>query len=47
MLSLTLGSPAKDTTYETRTAIRCIIVNNDQICIIHVKKGMYVPIIQK
>jgi hypothetical protein len=40
MLSLTLGSPAKDTIYETRTAVRCIIVKNDQICIIHVKKGM-------
>jgi 8-oxo-dGTP diphosphatase len=45
MLSLTLGSPAKDTTYETRTAVRCIIINNDQICIIHVKKGTYVPMI--
>jgi hypothetical protein len=47
MLSLTLGSPAEDTTYETRTAVRCIIINNDQICIIHVKKGTHVRIIEK
>jgi 8-oxo-dGTP diphosphatase len=41
MLSITLGTPAKDTTYERHTAVRCIVIKNDQICIIHVKKGMY------
>lgn len=39
MRSLTLGIPAKDITYERRTAVRCLIINHDQICIIHVKKG--------
>lgn len=39
MRSLTLGVPSKDVTYERRTAVRCIIINKDQICIIHVKKG--------
>lgn len=40
MRSLTLGVASKDVTYEMRTAVRCIIVDKDQICIIHVKKGM-------
>lgn len=39
MRSLTLGIPAKDVTYDLRTAVRCLIINDDQICIIHVEKG--------
>jgi len=41
MRILTLGAPAEGVVYEKRNAVRCLIVNNDQICIIHVKKGMY------
>ena len=41
MHSLTLGSAQKDVKYETRTAVRCLILKEDKICIIHVKKGNY------
>jgi len=41
MLSLKLGSPQKDVKYETRTAVRCLILKEDKICIVHVKKGKY------
>jgi 8-oxo-dGTP diphosphatase len=41
MHSLTLGSPQKDVKYETRTAVRCLILKDDKICIIHAKKGNY------
>lgn len=39
MRSLTLGTPAKDITYDARTAVRCLIIKDGQICIIHVDKG--------
>ena len=39
MRSLTLGIPAKNVAYETRTAVRCLIIKDDQICLIYVKKG--------
>ena len=41
MRTLTLGAPAEGVDYEKRTAVRCLIINDSQICIIHVKKGMY------
>jgi 8-oxo-dGTP diphosphatase len=41
MNSLNLGSLQKDVKYETRTAVRCLILKEDKICIIHVKKGNY------
>lgn len=41
MHSLTLGSAQKDVNYETRTAVRCLILKDGNICIIHVKKGNY------
>jgi 8-oxo-dGTP diphosphatase len=41
MHSLTLGSAQKDLQYETRTAVRCLILKDDKICIIHVNKGDY------
>lgn len=41
MHSLTLGTAQKDVEYETRTAVRCLIIKEDKICIIHVKKGNY------
>ena len=41
MHSLTLGSAQKDLQYETRTAVRCLILKDDKICIIHVNKGNY------
>lgn len=41
MRTLTLGAPAEGVGYDKRTAVRCLIINDDQICIIHVKKGMY------
>jgi len=44
MRSLTLGVPAKDVIHETRTAVRSLIIKDDQICIIYVKKGTSVMI---
>lgn len=41
MCTVTLGARAEGVDYERRTAVRCLIVNNGQICIIHVKKGVY------
>jgi hypothetical protein len=41
MHSLTLGSAQKDVKYERRTAVRCLILKEDKICIIHVEKGNY------
>ncbi|GAB7331398.1 hypothetical protein MBLNU13_g02821t2 [Cladosporium sp. NU13] len=41
MRTVTLGARAEGVDYERRTAVRCLIVNNGQICIIHVKKGVY------
>lgn len=41
MHSLTLGSAQKDIKYETRIAVRCLIIQDNKICIIHVKKGNY------
>jgi 8-oxo-dGTP diphosphatase len=41
MNSLNLGSLQKDVEYETRTAVRCLILKEDKICIIHAKKGNY------
>jgi 8-oxo-dGTP pyrophosphatase MutT (NUDIX family) len=41
MRTLTLGAPVEGVDYEKRTAVRCLIINDSQICIIHVKKGMY------
>jgi 8-oxo-dGTP diphosphatase len=41
MHSLSLGSAQKDVKYEKRTAVRCITLKEDKICIIHVKKGNY------
>lgn len=41
MHSLTLRSAQKDVKYERRTAVRCLILKEDKICIIHVKKGNY------
>jgi hypothetical protein len=41
MNSLNLGSAQKDVNYKTRTAVRCYILKEDKICIIHVKKGNY------
>lgn len=40
MLTLTLGAPAEGIGYEKRTAVRCLIVRDGQICIIYVKKGI-------
>jgi 8-oxo-dGTP diphosphatase len=41
MHSLTLGNAQKDVKYETRTAVRCLILHEGRICIIHVEKGNY------
>lgn len=41
MRTLTLGAPAAGVDYDKRTAVRCIIIKDGLICIIHVKKGMY------
>lgn len=41
MLTLTLGAPAEGVNYAKRTAVRCLIVRDGQICIIHVKKGIW------
>jgi 8-oxo-dGTP pyrophosphatase MutT (NUDIX family) len=40
MRSLTLGAPAEGIIYEKRNAARCLIIRDDQICIVHVKKGI-------
>jgi hypothetical protein len=40
MRAPTLGIPNPDMTYETRIAVRCLIITDDQICMIHVKRGM-------
>lgn len=40
MRTLTLGAPAEGVIYEKRNAVRCLIVNDGQICIVHVEKGM-------
>lgn len=39
--TLTLGSPDKNVSYRTRTAVRCFVVQNNKICIIHIDKGNY------
>lgn len=39
--SLTLRSAQENVKYSTRTAVRCLIIQHDKICIIHVKKGNY------
>lgn len=39
MRTLTLGTPTEGVDYEKRTAVRCLIIKDGQICIIHVKKG--------
>jgi len=41
MRTLTLGAPAEDVDYEKRTAVRCLIIIDSQICIIRVEKGMH------
>jgi hypothetical protein len=41
MRSLISRAPTEGVDYEIRTAVRCLIVNDGQICIIHVKKGVY------
>jgi len=41
MHSLTLGSAQENAKYSTRTAVRCLVVRESKICIIHVKKGNY------
>ena len=41
MRTLTLGAPAEGVDYEKRTAVRCLIIKDGQICIIHVRKGMH------
>jgi 8-oxo-dGTP diphosphatase len=41
MRSLISRAPTEGVDYEIRTAVRCLIINDGQICIIHVKKGVY------
>lgn len=41
MQSLTLGTPKSGITYELRTAVRCLIIKDNKICLIHVKNGNY------
>ena len=42
MPSLTLGKPERpESEYEHRSAVRCIIIKDSEICIIYVKNGNY------
>jgi 8-oxo-dGTP diphosphatase len=41
MRTLTLGAPAEGVDYEKRTAVRCLIIEDGQICIIRVEKGIH------
>jgi 8-oxo-dGTP diphosphatase len=40
MRTLTLGAPVEGVDYEKRTAVRCLIIKDGQICVIHVRKGI-------